>query len=158
MQLYVMRHGQASNSASSDAQRQLTEQGFLEAKVMAKWAKEQKLCFDRVIVSPFIRAQQTAQAFIKELDQVVEMQTVSFITPEGQANEVHDYIDGICQLEKLSSVLIVSHMPLVSYLVAEMTFEHNAPIFPTAGIAHIDYDLQRMKGDLKSFTSPYDLC
>lgn len=153
-----MRHGQASNYASSDAQRQLTEQGFLEAKVMAKWVNEQSFTFDKVLVSPYIRAQQTAQAFIDELDQVVEMQTVSFITPAGQASEVHDYIDGISQLEKLSSVLVISHMPLVSYLVAEMTVDHNAPIFPTAGIALIEYDLRRMKGELTSFTSPYDLC
>lgn len=153
-----MRHGQASNHASSDAQRQLTEQGFLEAKVMAKWVDEQNFTFDKVLVSPYIRAQQTAQSFIDELQQSVEIQTVNFITPAGQAREVHDYIDGICQVEKLSSILIISHMPLVSYLVAEMTVDQNSPIFPTAGIAQIKYDVQKMKGELLSFTSPYDLC
>lgn len=153
-----MRHGQASSYASSDAQRQLTEQGILEAKVMAKWANEHNYTFDKILVSPFVRAQQTAEAFIEVLDQAVELQTISFITPSGQAREVHDYLDGIGQLEKLSSVLIISHMPLVSYLVAEVTIEQNAPIFPTAGVAYIDYDLQRMKGELRSFTSPYDLC
>lgn len=71
---------------------------------------------------------------------------------------MHDYIDGVCVIDKVKSLLIVSHMPLVSYLVAGLTVDGNSPIFQTAGVAHIDYDIKRMKGYLVSLTSPNDLC
>ena len=158
MQLFVMRHGQASSYASNDAQRELTEQGFLEAQVMAKWVNEQSFTFDKIYASPYVRAQQTAKTLAKSLVNACEVDTLSFITPADQASVVHDYIDGVCQVEKLSSLLLVSHMPLVSYLTAELTIDKNAPIFPTAGIAHIDYDLRKMKGELIAFVSPNDIC
>lgn len=158
MQLFVMRHGQASSYASNDASRELTEQGFLEAKVMAKWANEQGISFDKVYASPYVRAQQTANTLVAQLTQLSPITTLDFITPSDSASMVHDYIDGICQVEKLTSLLIVSHMPLVSYLTAELTIDKNAPIFPTAGIAQIDYDLRKMKGELVAFVSPNDIC
>ncbi len=157
MQIYIMRHGQASPMSSNDSQRELTEQGFLEASVMAKYLKNLALSFDRVFVSPYIRAQQTAHTVLENSEISAPLETLKFITPSGNAQEVHDYIDGICNVEKIERLLIVSHMPLVSYLVAQLTVEHESPIFQTAAIAQIDYDLQKMKGHLVKLTSPYDL-
>ncbi|OKY24615.1 MULTISPECIES: phosphohistidine phosphatase SixA [Thalassotalea] len=158
MQLYVMRHGQASARATSDAKRALTEQGHLEAKLMAKWLNDNNIVFDQVFVSPFERAQQTASTLMSAVSHSAPITTIDIITPSGDAREVHDYIDGVCQADKLESVLIISHMPLVSYLVDELTFDTVAPLFSTAAIAEISYDKQKMKGDLTRHVAPYDLC
>ncbi len=156
MQILIMRHGQAHPYGESDGQRPLTEQGKLEAALMAKWMQKSQVDFDQILVSPFLRAQQTAQEIAKYSD--APLKTIDFITPEGSARQVHDYIDGVCSVERLETLLIVSHMPLVSYLVAELSAEKEAPIFQTAAIAQIDYDIKRMKGHLTRLISPNDLC
>lgn len=152
-----MRHGQANPQASSDAERPLTGQGHLEAKVMAKWLVDSNISFDHLYVSPFVRAQQTATGIIDNINCTSPITTLPFITPSGSASEVHDFIDGVCNVDKPDGIFIVSHMPLVSYLVAELTFDHRSPIFQTAAIAQIDYNVKTMKGQLVKMISPYDL-
>ncbi len=166
MQLFIMRHGEAQNyieqGSRDDSQRALTHQGEQEAQVMASWLQKVHTPPTQVFVSPFIRAQQTC-AIVTSLMKTTTS-TLDFITPSGDAKQVHDFIDGYCSniLEKASqheqSILIVSHMPLVSYLVAQLTQSENAPIFATAGIAHINYDVEKMQGELLGLVAPLDLC
>ena len=157
MQIYIMRHGQAFTSGTSDALRGLTSQGKLEANVMAKWIADKQIPLDEIIVSPFIRAQETAKELSDNLGKNILLTTLDFITPSGSVQHMHDYIDGVCVTNKVNHLLIVSHMPLVSYLLADLTIDGNSPIFQTAAIAHIDYDIKRMKGQLVSLISPNDL-
>jgi len=158
MQVFIMRHGDASQFGSSDAERPLTEQGQLEASVMAKWLQGNHIEFDHILISPYKRAQQTAAQLLSILDCSPSTTTLDLITPSGSTQAVHDYIDGISAVERIERLLIVSHMPLVSYLVAELTVEQEAPIFQTAAIAEVEYDLKRMKGHLTRLVSPNDLC
>ena len=157
MQVYIMRHGQAFTSGTDDVLRELTSEGKLEANEMAKWIAKQNIAIDKVIVSPFVRAQQTVKEISSSIGKDVAITTLDFITPSGSAQRMHDYIDGICVSENVGHLLIVSHMPLVCYLVAELTSDGDCPIFQTASIAHIDYDIERMKGELVSLTAPSDL-
>lgn len=157
MQLFVMRHGQANPYAKSDVERSLTKHGFDEVAKMAKWLVDDANSIDKILVSPYVRAQQTALQLVECPEISAPLNTIDFITPEGDAKQVHDYIDGLLAIEAIESLLIVSHMPLVSYLLAELTTESNAPIFQTAAIAHIDYDVELMKGRLVKIISPNDL-
>jgi len=173
MQLFIMRHGQANPMGSIDSERKLTEQGFSEVKVMAKWINEANLSLENIFVSPYVRAQQTANTVLNGLNASPLLTTLDFITPSGNAKDVHNYIDGMsgmsrsqgCEGETIDgmsgmdeqSLLIVSHMPLVSYLVAELTLGHHSPIFQTAAIAQIDYDVEKMTGKLVKLISPFDL-
>ena len=152
-----MRHGQASPYGISDAERELTEHGKLEVLSMAKHLQNKAICFDQVLVSPFKRAQQTAKILATTLDSPFPAQTVDFITPSGSARNVHDYIDGVSfdsSGKKIDRLLIVSHMPLVSYLVEELTGGQQSPIFQTAGLAEINYDVKLMTGQLMRLISP----
>ena len=152
-----MRHGQAEMLGSIDAQRSLTEHGKQEAYDMAQWLQQKQPSLSHVFVSPFKRAQQTADVVLSELKSTPNCQTVSFITPEGSAKAFHDFLDGVCEVENISSLLVVSHMPLVSFLIEELTTEQQTPIFQTAAIAQIDYDLKAMKGQLINLISPNEL-
>jgi len=158
MQLFIMRHGQANPMGNIDSERELTAQGFSEVKVMAQWINETNISLEKIFVSPYVRAQQTANTVLNGLDTSPLLTTLDFITPSGNAKDVHDFIDGMSGVgvdEK--SLLIVSHMPLVSYLVAELTLGRHSPIFQTAAIAHIDYDVEKMTGKLVKLISPFDL-
>jgi len=157
MRIFIMRHGQASNLAVADAERPLTAEGIDEVSTMAQWLKSLPFEFDHIYVSPFKRAQQTASTVNNILHTHDKPTTLNFITPSGSVNDMHNFLDGCCddkQSEK--RVLIVSHMPLVSYLVAELTNEHSAPIFQTASIAEIDYDDIEMTGHLQQMVCPSD--
>ena len=157
MQIFVMRHGQAEMLAANDAQRPLTQSGIEEAHVMGQWLLKNSLAFDCIFVSPYTRAQQTADAVINALNYVVKRETLAIITPEDNAKDVHGYLDAICSQEQYKSILLVSHMPLVSYLVAELTVEHTMPMFQTASVAHIAYNLDKMSGELLALVSPNDI-
>ena len=174
-----MRHGEAQNpfghSLSCDSERELTPQGNFDAQLMADWLTKNNVTVAHFWVSPFIRAQQTAGIISKNIKAAFE--TLTYITPAGDAKQVHDYIDTFIadQLSKskestanddtdneannknLQALFIVSHMPLVSYLVAELTQYQAAPIFATAAIAQIDYDPKSMKGVLVRLISPLEL-
>lgn len=62
MKVLIMRHGEAEHFADSDAQRALTTRGRLESDTVAKACAEHGIThFDKVLVSPYLRAQQTWQ-------------------------------------------------------------------------------------------------
>jgi len=157
MQVFIMRHGQAEPIAPSDALRPLTASGINEAKITGQWLADNQHHFDCIFVSPYLRAQQTADTVIEQLTAEQTRKTLSFITPEDSAKEVHDYIDAICSVEKYQKILLVSHMPLVSYLVAELTFDNTMPIFQTASVALIEYDLEKMQGEFVTLVSPNEI-
>jgi phosphohistidine phosphatase len=166
MQVYIMRHGEAQNfvaqGSRDDSQRALTAEGKIEAKMMANWLQKMQINPMQVFVSPYVRAQQTCAIATSMMQTAIT--TLDFITPSGDAKQVHDFIDGWCSEQvavstnQEPSLLIISHMPLVSYLVAQLTQSGNTPIFSTAGIAHIDYDIERMQGILQRLISPIELC
>jgi len=157
MRIFVMRHGQAQAMACSDQNRELTTHGQYDVECMASWLEQNNHCFDAIFVSPYIRAQQTARIVKNIVESSPELTTLKFITPEDSAKQMHDYIDGVFSDNPKAKVLIVSHMPLVSYLVSEFTNFEQAPLFQTAAIVEVDYDVSSMKGQLIGQTSPAKL-
>lgn len=168
MQIFIMRHGEAANIVGDDSMRPLTEQGIIEAKLMGQWLLQNSSKLLDVFVSPFIRAQQTydnvASVLIKANILITQPKTFNLITPSGNAQQVHDFLDGLFNQYnatdcngKNSAVLFVSHMPFVSYLVAELTDKIQMPILPTGAIAVIDYDTTSMQGRLLGIMSPAKL-
>ena len=165
MQIFIMRHGEAANIAGDDSLRPLTEKGELEAKRMGRWLLQKNSTLLDVFVSPYLRAQQTCEnvsSLLKKANLLVNQpKVVDFITPSGNAQQVHDFLDGsLSQCSESDnfddnlSVLFVSHMPFVSYFVADLTDKNQMPIFPTGAIAIIDYDTKRMQGQLVDIISP----
>lgn len=148
MKIVIMRHGEAEAFAQSDAERALTPSGRAVSKSAAEQcvAKGMKQ-FDKVLVSPYLRAQQTWQ----ELEYVFDARDVQFcddITPYGDSAVVADYLQALIEIEKLDSVLLVSHLPLVGYLTADLVTNIVPPMFPTSGIVCIEYDVAQQRGEL----------
>lgn len=141
MRIYIMRHGEAENFAASDAERPLTERGSRQSKQMAEMLAQQlNQPLDTVLVSTYLRAQQTWQCMESELPGVANVQVSDEITPYGDAATVVDYLKAMIGVEKPQSVLLVSHLPLVGYLTSELVVGIQPPMFSTSAIAAIDYD------------------
>lgn len=156
MQFFIMRHGEAQHQGLSDAERELTEYGVSEVLDISQLIND--VAFDLVIVSPYVRAQQTADLIIQKLNLTLTSQACDLVTPTGSAEQVHDYLDGLLAEKAYQNILIVSHMPLISYLLAELTIGGYMPIFQTGAIAKVDYHSGAMKGEFIEMLCPFNVC
>ncbi|WP_040554536.1 phosphohistidine phosphatase SixA [Rheinheimera sp. A13L] len=141
--LVIMRHGEAEPQYLSDSERQLTAAGQAEVSEMAQWLHHHYSAFDRIFSSPYRRTVQTAAVLVQKglVSQAVELNTD--LVPEGNAQFVVDFLDMLYAENPQAKILLVSHMPLVSFLVEAFTRSGQTPIFDTAGVACIDYHQHR---------------
>lgn len=147
-----MRHGEAEPMQADDAARALTERGISQANEMALWLKAH---FQprAILVSPYLRAQQTAEQ-VRKHNQLHYFEVCKDIVPSGDARFAIDYLETLMSLNpELDTWLMVAHMPIVSYLVDQLS-PGDMPIFSTAGVAVIQYDEQSRKSALLKVVSP----
>lgn len=149
MKIWVMRHGEAGFNAATDSQRSLTERGkimaYAQGEKLGKRLLELCNLLDKILVSPYLRTQQTFEQFTKGLQAAGISQNGANlleiwdgITPDGNVETVVDYLDFLKE-EGAKNVLIISHLPLVFDLVQHLThYQHSVHFYP-AVIAEIDW-------------------
>lgn len=136
MQIYIMRHGQAEMMAFSDAERNLTDIGREESELMAKHLIKEGVTLDAALVSPYVRAQQTWESVSPFFEGVTNIQVLPCLTPSGSARKTVDELLAL-QAEGVKSVILVSHLPLVGYIVGELAPAAGVPAFSPSAIGHI---------------------
>ncbi|OCG15858.1 phosphohistidine phosphatase SixA [Gilliamella sp. Fer2-1] len=139
MKVCIMRHGEAGFSASSDFSRALTNYGIKQSNQAGMWLKEQGYQFELGLVSPYLRAQQTFTALSSHVN-VAKIETDQFLVPGGNSSHAAGILTMLLA-EGTENVIVVSHLPLVGYLVNELCPQINPPMFPTAAIACINLSL-----------------
>ena len=134
MKLWILRHGQAQHQARSDAERELTAEGRQQARSSARHLEGRAL--QRILVSPYIRAQQTADVVQGVLSADIPRVTVDWLTPDVRPDEA---LRQIAALE-LDEVLLVSHQPLVGSLIGLLVHGsvQDAEPMNTASLAELD--------------------
>lgn len=160
--LVIMRHGEAEALHSidqlrkSDQQRTLTARGVSEVTQVSGWLQKHYPAFDRVLCSPYQRTQQTASLMLHKQPAGTPLELLPELVPEGDAVQVQCYLEALWLAEPCSRFLVVSHMPLVSFLVETFTLQRSAPVFSTASMAFIDYQ-PGVGGRLLEKVSPQEL-
>lgn len=154
--LVIMRHGEAEPLSSQDSQRQLTGRGQQEVSQMALWLQRHYPAFDWIWASPYLRTRQTAELMLAKQQPFSQFEIVPELVPEGDAAVFKSYFDARISEKPDARVLLVSHMPLVSFLVEAFTVQGQAPIFTTAQLACIDYRPEQ-GGRLLERLSPQEL-
>ena len=160
MKIFVMRHGEAEVMAKTDEARCLTPYGRKQAFAQSEWLKNHMkstaLSFDKVLVSPYQRAQETFQqvnlAFDGALEPVLEIW--KGITPYGSAELVVDYLAAL-EEKSVENVLLISHLPLVGEIVAELYGKRNPISFYPATVAQLDWNAG--KGEIMSYSYPPEM-
>jgi phosphohistidine phosphatase len=107
--LWLLRHGEAEPRARSDAERALTERGRKEVRKIAEHLRGRQLA--HILVSPYLRAQQTAELVRETLGLTLPLTTVDWATPDDSPRSAADRFEhypGEC--------LLVSHNPLLGSL------------------------------------------
>lgn len=156
--ILIMRHGEAE-PGYPDATRRLTLRGKQEADTMARWLAERvatgELPLPALYASPYVRAQQTAQALCEALG--TRLETLDFITPDDFPSAVSDWL---LEQPEGAPIMLVSHMPLVGDLAGLLVEGATAQGlgFPTAAIAELEADVWAAGcAQLKRFTQPSQL-
>ncbi|GKX57001.1 phosphohistidine phosphatase [Leminorella grimontii] len=155
MRVFIMRHGEASFHADSDPARRLTERGVEQTADMTRRLREQSDGIEFVLVSPYVRAQQTLEVVRREfpLPSAVCIETFPALIPGGSPAPCADYLTVLAQ-QGIGSVLIVSHLPLVSYLVSELSQGSASLMFPTSAVACVELDAQTARGRFEWMMAP----
>lgn len=148
MQIFIMRHGEAHFNAPNDSERTLTSLGKTMTLNVANWLATHNEGIKRVLVSPYIRAQQTLATLRKNLLLPSEVEIMTDLTPNGDEYNVVNYLHILAEAEQVDSVLIVSHLPLVGELVSLLCPHKAPPLFYTSTVACINYDALNQIGEL----------
>ena len=138
MKLYIMRHGKAAPAVgfdlAADVSRPLTETGRAQVVQVINQRKFSLAEVELVLASPYLRARQTAQLAIDQLDVGLQLLISDCLTPDGEPSEVFAFID---QLDA-EAILIASHMPLVGALVESLSAGGGAVTMGTAWLAALE--------------------
>ncbi|HUH37979.1 MAG TPA: histidine phosphatase family protein [Spongiibacteraceae bacterium] len=132
MQLIIMRHGQARalTGAHADADRALTDEGRRQACAAARWLKTSGYQPLSLWVSPYRRAQQTADEVAAVIGGLARREQAN-ITPNDAPGAFLSELDAAGD-----GVMLVSHNPFVSALIG-LLVEGDASRGPVMGTASI---------------------
>ncbi|OOF69624.1 phosphohistidine phosphatase SixA [Rodentibacter caecimuris] len=148
MKIFVMRHGEAEIAAATDQLRALNDVGKKQANQQGKWLKNQlesnELSLEKIIVSPYIRAQQTFECLNLAFEEKLVKEDWKGITPYGSPNNVLNYLAVLAE-QGIKCVLLISHLPLVGEIVAELYGKSNPIAFYPATIAQLDWNGEKGK-------------
>lgn len=154
MQIIIMRHSDAVPMQLNDKERSLTLLGEKQGRQAGHWLNKiypANKGIELALVSPYKRAQQTYSQLATNVT-VGRQEICEDIVPEGCSRLVHDYIDYLITHNKVKrSLLIVSHMPFVSYLFDELCGVKKSMLFATSSCAIIDYVPEKSSGQLVEF-------
>jgi phosphohistidine phosphatase len=119
--IHLLRHGIAVDredpACPADPERFLTDRGRLRVAAVAKGMAALGISPDRVLVSPYLRAQQTADLAIEALGgESVRRETVDALTPMGDPERVLEAVRASGGHE----VLCVGHAPNLDLVAARL--------------------------------------
>jgi len=108
MKLYLMRHGLATERGTfvEDDDRPLTPLGEKKTHLVAQYLQELGLSFDRIITSPLVRAQQTAEILLQIHSSHGE--TSAHLAPEGDLTQ---FLAALVPHKPKANFLAVGHQP-----------------------------------------------
>lgn len=138
MQIFLLRHANADVPAATDSERPLSDRGIAQAKKAGLFCRKHQLQPDLILISPLLRARQTAEHFAAQLDSV-KMEVAPFLAsgmePETALSELKAY-------QNFERIFLVGHEPDFSMLGAHLL-----------GIAS-EGNLHVRKASLSSFSMP----
>ena len=137
MRVYIVRHGDALVPPGG-SERALTERGHRDAASAGELLEAQGI--DAVLYSPKLRTRETAQHILDAVGDIPAAVSDTLLPP-STGQEVVAAIEAL----GVERIVLVSHMPLVAYLVGWFTSgdysDFRLPGFPEAGVVALDMDL-----------------
>lgn len=141
MELFVLRHGHAEPHASRDQLRALTTRGKQQVESIIRANKQHLASVQSLLVSPYLRAQQTAKITARELGGLPSLDS-ELLVPGAYPSLLIQNLHDLYHLKSVESLLLVSHQPLVSVLIGDLCVTDPVDCsMSTASLAAIDFDV-----------------
>ncbi|NQD38159.1 phosphohistidine phosphatase SixA [Permianibacter sp. IMCC34836] len=115
--LILLRHGQAEPYRADDASRALVLAGREEVKRSCAFLREHAWLPQRIVASPYRRAQETAGIVQQELAPVLAIETEPMLQPDADAGLTATMLAVLAE----QPLLVATHMPLVAALLRNLT-------------------------------------
>jgi len=131
IELVILRHGEAG-SATSDRERALTKYGRYQVSSQYQWLLKQEFQPQVILHSPYRRTTETA-LLANDYFPDAALQVEPLITPDGDPETILSMISVLGKQQ----ILLVSHMPLVTYLSAALLAGVKPFSYPVAGLCWI---------------------
>jgi phosphohistidine phosphatase len=139
MDLYLIRHADAKplgeDNVHEDAERALTETGHAQAKAVGAAFQKLGKKINAVVTSPLLRARQTAEGVIGELDKPApELLTCEELAPGGRRRKLSRFLRD----QGSEVIVLVGHQPDLNHYAAWLIGSKKAQIdLEKAGVAYI---------------------
>ena len=117
MELVLWRHAEAEDAGNGilDLERKLTAKGEKQARRVAQWLNDRLPDATRILVSPAVRTQQTAQALVELSDR--KWKTVPAIAPGA---EVDAFLAAVNWPHARHPVVAVGHQPTLGLVASRL--------------------------------------
>jgi phosphohistidine phosphatase len=116
MNLYIIRHGIAEVLARTDAERALTKEGLKEVQKVAREVSERARKPERIFVSPYLRAKQTAEPFSERWK--IKAEIAPWLMPGAEVSDVLQSLED-CPEE---SFALIGHMPNLGLVLSALVW------------------------------------
>jgi phosphohistidine phosphatase len=149
MKLYFLRHTTAEDNAVSDAARELTSEGKVEARIAGKALARLNVKLTRILTSPLVRARQTAELAAKSLKFDGKVEAIDPLQNRASTEMLLQFLPSH---DDDDEILLVGHMPSLSEHVAALigASDPDALPFDKGGIACVEMRrIQPGKGELR---------
>jgi phosphohistidine phosphatase len=139
-ELYLVRHGLAEERGDAwpdDTKRPLTRDGMERMQKAARGLARMGVTLDVILVSPLVRARQTAEIVAAEQGSRPSLVSIDSLAPEG------GYAAIITDLEKharKSRLGLVGHEPSIGELAARLIGSRHPIEFKKGAVCRIDVD------------------
>lgn len=119
MRLTLVRHGDAgpNYSALGDAGRCLTQHGRQQALATGAALRERDVVPSHAWTSPLVRAVQTAELIVSQLDFPGPIEAQPHLYPDSEAAQL---LGALAQLDAKANVLVVGHMPYMASTAGQL--------------------------------------
>lgn len=151
MRLWLLRHGHAEPNARTDAERNLTEGGRRDVRRSATFLRGKPL--QTILVSPYRRAQQTADEVCAALGFSGQRETVDWATPESDLQEALRALDSRGEHD----LLLVTHQPFVGNLAGWLVNGRYGDPLPMATASLAELEGEAIAGGLMRLVSLHDV-
>ena len=142
MKLYLIRHATASDTAASDAERELTNEGREEARVAGAALAELGAKPKHIISSPLVRARQTAEIVAKALSFSGQVEILDEL--ENGTTTV-SLVKALKPRDSADEILLVGHIPSLSEHLAALIGAKNAEGLPLGKASVACVELERLR-------------
>lgn len=138
MEVYLLRHGIAEASASSDAERALTGEGRLRLRRVLEHARAAGVSPSLVLSSPLRRAVETAELACEVLGHKNRIVRTDVLAPGGTPEQVWSEIRA---RRNETAILLAGHEPLLSQTLSYFLGTTRVIVnFRKGALARIDFE------------------